>query len=314
MKNKTTDAISICNSFPNMQAVTTQYTASDLGMKDAANLKDVAALETFAEGIVQIQEMGTLDAKKLEWANYSTAMTSLKNALQQAIKSLDGHIRSQLKRSADAKAKEDAAAEKKAVQETKEELARRAKRQKVASTNAGPTLDPVFNIEISAFAKFTETTGKVVDKSVNLDLPFKHKDCDAIGEWSVATAVAKQMSTWAGKYKKVDGFSEELKANQVLEAKKGKEETEALWDTILLTQFADQVCDIKSVAPTFQNTSWQCGYDKVYSGIGMCPNSAGMMRILLYGAMDVYALKPILAIKAFQTNLKYYTGFFETLQ
>ena len=142
--------------------------------------------------------------------------------------------------------------------------------------------------EISPARLTLDTSGHgVVPGDWDMAKPLVIQVSAAFGAFSSNANVVQVMTNYGSRYKKANGFDEEQKTSQVLMAKQGKEEAERFYSEVIKAK-KDFIIDISACSRTWMTTSWLFGHAPSQCGAGLSANSAALLRVLMFGSMEVY--------------------------
>ncbi|CAE7366353.1 unnamed protein product [Symbiodinium sp. KB8] len=124
----------------------------------------------------------------------------------------------------------------------------------------------------------------------HIDEPWVLRSSSAVATWKNLDVVAVRLSEFASLYKKGAGFKAEQRAQAIIAAKQGKEETSSMFAKFIPS---DKMLDIEAVpgGTDFMANVWHFGYAPKLAGCWLAPNAAAMCRVLVMGQVSIIAFE-----------------------
>ena len=148
-----------------------------------------------------------------------------------------------------------------------------------------------------------EVAGSEWSEFPTVDEPILFKDNRKISEWANEPKMQLALGSFGGRYKKTDMFSRSGKAQMVLFAKEGKEESNAL-----ISNFTAPIPDDNKVKgendfSKITDTLWLFGYDPALTSISATPNGMAMMKVLAFGEVKWLVMEISSTVAALRAEL-----------
>lgn len=148
-----------------------------------------------------------------------------------------------------------------------------------------------------------EVAGSEWSEFPTVDEPILFKDNRKISEWANEPKMQLALGSFGGRYKKTDMFSRSGKAQMVLFAKEGKEESHAL-----ISNFTAPIPDDNKVKgendfSKITDTLWLFGYDPALTSISATPNGMAMMKVLAFGEVKWLVMEISSTVAALRAEL-----------
>ncbi|CAE7249381.1 unnamed protein product [Symbiodinium sp. CCMP2456] len=244
-------------------------------VKDASGLIAMKSPQFFApESFDGIQDEKKLMKQRLVWARMLACLVELTAGMKHAAVELGKHIKA-----------ED---EKKAAQTVKKDAEERAKKIKAVAAGSTKTF---FTCPADAFTTVPRlSVKKELGNSVDFDIPFIVADSDIVQAWMAEKLMTVVTTSYGIRYSKQDAVKSDGKHTQPLMPTQGKEVTEAMFAQ-LLCNFKGKIVDMSEVSASWGSTSWLFGYSNDFEQCNFTPNSAGALKILVFGSLSVYMVR-----------------------
>ena len=179
---------------------------------------------------------------------------------------------------------------KKQTEKQQIEDAKAKARQNAAEIRTGAkAANAIFGVAAKKWASVNIRTDGQELQTCHLTEPWIMKKSKAVSTWRNAANISIKLAEFAGGYKRTQSFKTEGRAQATMDAKKGKEETQSMMDSL----FSPNTLNISKVPRAQESLSnvWFWGYDPKLSGASLTPNGAGMMKVLVLGEVFVVAFK-----------------------
>ncbi|CAE7506268.1 unnamed protein product, partial [Symbiodinium necroappetens] len=235
-----------------------------------------------------IKDEKTLMKQRLKWARMLACLVELTAGMKHAAVELGKHIRGVETAAVRAQAKRKADEEKKAAQSVRKDAEERAKKIKDAAAGSAKIF---FTCPADAFTQVPRVSvKKELGNSVDFDIPFVVSGNDIVQAWMAEKLVTMVITSYGTRYIKQDAIKNEGKHTQPLQPSQGKEATEAMFEK-LLCNFKGKIVDMSEVSASWGTTSWLFGYSNDFEQCNFTPNSAGALKILVFGSLSVYMVR-----------------------
>ena len=192
----------------------------------------------------------------------------------------------QLKRRADQEqARQKKEADKKALADATALAKKEA--DKVKKGSKSKAVPDIFQVAAEKWAEITVRENIESPLTADdLDMPWVIHTSSAVATWKAISKVALKLSEFAASYKKAPTFKNEGRAQAPMQAKAGKEETEAMLSKIMA---GSPLLDISAIpnGADFMSNVWHFGADSKMTGSFLAPNCAALCKILAMGEQTV---------------------------
>ena len=271
-----------------------------VGMKFPQFFRSESFMSQFAEkSFDAVGDMKQLDKKRLQWARMQHCLVVLVAGVKHSTSELSRHIKAVENAVVKTAAKEKAAEEKKATQAAKQEAADRAKAIKQSGAAGGDKKFFDCPDEVLHIMKPVKMD-KELAADTNFDVPFVITENSLVREFMADKTVTLVTSSYGARYVKQEVTKKEGKHSQPFAAGQGKEQSEALFASIM-SLHKDKIVDISKVASSFNNTTWLFGCMKGWESCGLTPNCAGCFKMLVFGTVTAYVIDTELLLKHLPT-------------
>ena len=110
----------------------------------------------------------------------------------------------------------------------------------------------------------------------------------SVATWRNTAKLSIKLSEFAGSYKRSPTYKSDKRSQAVMEAGGGKEETDALFQSMFAPPATLDVSKVQGASAAMQSI-WFWGYDPKISGATLAPNAVARLQILLMGELTVIA-------------------------
>lgn len=255
------------------------------------HLTSLMELQAIRNKMLEAENLQALDGLVLKFKNSANQVALLINGIKKSASNLKTHTDNLLRKSqrqAKAREREVEMAEVNAARAKAKAAAARVKdeeKQKVS---------PVFQMSVHTLeteeliVKVPIMENVAENNKVDPDKPFILRGADPIATWTSDAKIQVALSSFGGKYKKKAGYQSEGKVQMNLYAREGKEETDALFETLAAKHMpANTIVD-----PTGTNAAgacqqcWLFGNDPHVKHASFAPNCLSMCKILVQGEIQ----------------------------
>ena len=261
----------------NLATVVSNLQQDRCGIDKIGFLKSRVFVRDFAEGVMHVTNGAAFEKKRMAQIRLLRSMKQLVAALASGASDLTGRI----------------------TEITKRKQTEEKKNMEKAAANALQMEKIVSNVEGAKHRAMRSSGNKelvcpfIDEASTQFAIvPYFDADKDALGpcifgtshttEWRSIELVNREMATFGARHKQEKQYKSELKSQNPMLPKKGKEDTEK-YHQGLIEKLGTAVKDVSKYTPKgWANASWQYGYAPTYNNIGATPNCSCLLRTLCY--------------------------------
>ncbi|CAK9036130.1 Uncharacterized protein SCF082_LOCUS21603 [Durusdinium trenchii] len=270
-----------------------------MAVQSLPQLLSLLEMTELCEKVLNSQGMLELDEKLECWKHSVEQVKLLVAGISKSAQNITSHVANLSRKQKREETKRKKQQESTAVAEAKKMAKAAAKKVK----DQEDTVDPIFEVGLDKLQHDMEVAGSEWSEFPTVDEPILFKDNRKISEWANEPKMQLALGSFGGRYKKTDMFSRSGKAQMVLFAKEGKEESHAL-----ISNFTAPIPDDNKVKgendfSKITDTLWLFGYDPALTSISATPNGMAMMKVLAFGEVKWLVMEISSTVAALRAEL-----------